>query len=68
MVVLARNQAALKTIEDEHPKQVRFVAGDMSDTSLAKTAVDLAIKEFGQLDGLIINHGRGVWQISIIFG
>lgn len=65
VVVLARNEAALKKIQDEHPRQVRFVAGDMSDTSFAQTAVDLAIKEFGQLDGLIVNHGRGVWQLQL---
>ena len=29
----------------------------MADFSLAQEAVDLTMKEFGQLDGLIINHG-----------
>lgn len=29
----------------------------MADFSLGKKAVDLALREFGQLDGLIVNHG-----------
>ena len=36
---------------------MRIVAGDLGDLSLAQQAVDLATKEFGRLDGLIVNHG-----------
>ena len=36
---------------------MRIVAGDLGDLSLAQQAVDLAVKEFGRLDGLIVNHG-----------
>lgn len=56
-MVLARSVEALTQFRDECPKQVRILPGDMSDFSLARGAVDLALKEFGQLDGLIINHG-----------
>lgn len=57
VVVLARTEEALRSFEHERPNQIRILAGDLSDFSLCQTAVDLALKEFGQLDGLIINHG-----------
>ncbi|KAL9633050.1 MAG: hypothetical protein Q9164_004930 [Protoblastenia rupestris] len=41
----------------DHPSQVRTVAGDLNDFSLAQHAVECAVKEFGQLDGLVVNHG-----------
>jgi len=33
------------------------VTGDMADFSIAKRAAELATSEFGQIDGLVINHG-----------
>lgn len=56
MVVLARGKEALDKLQSQYPQQVRVVAGDMANFSLAQTAVDVTIKEFGQMDGLIINH------------
>ena len=29
----------------------------MADFSLAKEVTDLTIREFGQIDGLVVNHG-----------
>lgn len=57
VVILARGKEALEKLQSDHPKQVRVVAGDMADLSLAQTAVEVAEKEFGQIDGLVINHG-----------
>ncbi len=57
MVVSARSKEALTKLRDENPKQVRMLLGDMSNFSLAQSAVDLALREFGHLNGLIINHG-----------
>lgn len=57
VVVLARSKESLKEFEGQSPHQVRILPGDASDFSLAHRAVDLALKEFGRLDGLIINHG-----------
>ena len=57
MVVLARTKESLDALKEQYPKQVRVLAGDMADFSLAKKAADLTLKEFGQIDGLIINHG-----------
>lgn len=36
---------------------MRFVAGDLADFALGQKAVDLAVSEFGRLDGLVVNHG-----------
>lgn len=33
------------------------MTGDMADLSLAKEVTDLAVREFGQIDGLVVNHG-----------
>lgn len=34
-----------------------MVNGDLADFSLANKAVDLAVKTFGKLDGMVLNHG-----------
>ena len=57
LVVLARSKAPLDEFQAKHPKQVRVLAGDMADFSLAAKAANLAMQEFGQIDGLIVNHG-----------
>ena len=55
--MLARDAEALKKVQDENPDHVRTLPGDMSDLSLPQQAVDLALKEFGQLNAVIVNHG-----------
>lgn len=57
VVVLARTAGPLEKLKEEHKGQVEVVQGDLSDFSLAQKAVDVAIKSFGRLDGLILNHG-----------
>lgn len=57
MTVLARSEAPLKELQNRYPQQVKVLAGDLSDFTLAQKAVYLTIKEFGRLDGLVINHG-----------
>ena len=57
IVALARSRDALEQIREKYPEHVRIVTGDLGDLSLAQQAVDLAAKEFGRLDGLIVNHG-----------
>jgi NADP-dependent 3-hydroxy acid dehydrogenase YdfG len=37
--------------------QVKLVQQDLSDAKEAGKVVEAAIKEFGQLDGLVLNHG-----------
>ena len=47
----------LEKIHEECPRQVRILAGDLGDLSLPQKAVAHAVKEFGQVDGLVLNHG-----------
>lgn len=56
--MIARSDNALEKLREKYTKQVAVLAGDLSDVSLAPKAVDIARKEFGRLDGLIINHGK----------
>jgi len=57
VVVLARSEKLLEELRAQYPKQVRVLAGDMDNFGFAKEAVELTIKEFGQINGVIINHG-----------
>lgn len=57
VTLLARSNELLEEIRARHPAQVRTFAGDVSDTALLKQALHCTLKEFGHLDGLIINHG-----------
>lgn len=57
MTILARSEAPLRELQNQYPQQVQVLAGDLSDFSLAQKAVDLTIREFGRLDGLVVNHG-----------
>ena len=57
VTVIARSEAPLRELQTRYPHQVKVLAGDLSDFSLAQKAVDLTVKEFGRLDGLVINHG-----------
>lgn len=57
VVVVARSAEPLQKLKDQYPKQVEVLSGDLADLSLGQTAVDLALKSFGRLDGLVLNHG-----------
>lgn len=57
LVILARSIEPLEKLRTENPKQVKTLAGDLNDFAIAQTAVDSAIEAFGQLDGLVVNHG-----------
>ena len=57
VVVVARSLEPLKQLKAEYSKQVEVVNGDVADFSLAKKAVDTALTTFGQLDGMVLNHG-----------
>ena len=57
VVVIARTEQPLEELRKRYPDKVLVLAGDLGDFSLATKAVDSAIKVFGRLDGLIVNHG-----------
>lgn len=57
VVVVARSQEPLQKLKSQYNKQVEVLNGDLADFSLAQRAVDLALKSFGRLDGMVLNHG-----------
>lgn len=44
-------------MKSQYPDQVQILSGDLSDFTLGKKAVDLAISTWGKLDSVIVNHG-----------
>ena len=58
MVVVSRSQSELEKIQSQAGRErVEVLAGDLSELSLGKQAVDLAVTSFGRLDGIVVNHG-----------
>lgn len=57
LVLVARSEEPLRDLKTQYPNQVAFLAGDLSDFTLSKKAVDLAISTWKRLDGVIVNHG-----------
>src|SRR5438034_1949213 len=57
VVVLARSQGPLQQLKEQYPGQVEVLSGDLANLALGQEAVSLALKAFGRLDGMVINHG-----------
>ncbi len=57
IVAVARSKAPLEELKSRYPQQVQFTTGDLAKSNLAQETVDLTLKEFGKIDGLIVNHG-----------
>lgn len=57
VTIIARSEVPLIELQTRYPQQVQVLAGDLSNFSLAQKAVDLTVREFGRLDGLVISHG-----------
>ena len=56
--MVSRSQSELEKIRSQAGRdRVEVLAGDLSDLSLGKQAVDLAVSSFGRLDGIVVNHG-----------
>ncbi|KAK3941936.1 hypothetical protein QBC46DRAFT_381314 [Diplogelasinospora grovesii] len=57
VVLVSRSQQALQDLKDRFPSQVQYLAADLTVLDNASKATELAIKSFGRLDGVIVNHG-----------
>ena len=57
MILVARNEAPLQDLRSKYPARVQVVAADLGKLEIARGTIDTALKEFGQIDGLVINHG-----------
>ena len=56
-MAVARSQKPLQKLHADAQDQVKYISGDLRDFTIAQQAVDLAMKEFRSLDGMVINHG-----------
>ncbi|KAK5105588.1 hypothetical protein LTS08_001865 [Lithohypha guttulata] len=57
LVLTARTSQPLEELKSLAPDRVDYVAGDISDAAVIEKAVNTAVRKFGGLDGLILNHG-----------
>ena len=57
LILVARSTSILENIKSKAGRKVEVLKGDFEDHSTGQKAVDLAISTFGQLDGLVLNHG-----------
>ncbi|KKZ62441.1 hypothetical protein EMCG_03143 [[Emmonsia] crescens] len=66
LILLARSQQPLQQLQEQYgANRVEILAGDFaashssspSSLSLPERAVEVALKRFGGLDGLVVNHG-----------
>ncbi|KAM0326203.1 hypothetical protein ACHAQA_006800 [Verticillium albo-atrum] len=57
VVLAARSKDQLEALKTAYPKQVEYVAGDLGDLESVPQVAHHAIKTFGRIDGIVINHG-----------
>ena len=73
VVLVSRSRAELEALKSQYPSQVEYLAEDLTDFAacihlvvgrlcsesrqVAPEATELAVKAFGRLDGIVINHG-----------
>ncbi|KAH8886847.1 NAD(P)-binding protein [Thozetella sp. PMI_491] len=56
-VLVARSREALQALKDKYPSQIEYLAADLTNFDAAAKVIELAVKTYGRLDGLIVNHG-----------
>lgn len=57
ILAIARTQSSLEKLQKQYPSQVEILPGDLADIALGAKAADIVKSKFGQLDGIIVNHG-----------
>ncbi|KAK2808431.1 hypothetical protein FQN50_004639 [Emmonsiellopsis sp. PD_5] len=58
LILHARTAAPLQQLQEQYgAHRVEVVTGDASDMSLGEKAVGVALRAFGRLDGMVLNHG-----------
>ncbi|KFA73481.1 hypothetical protein S40288_08194 [Stachybotrys chartarum IBT 40288] len=57
VVLAARSRDLLEAIKSSYPGQVELIAGDMTSENIATDLVKLAVKSYGHIDGIVLNHG-----------
>ena len=57
VVLASQTESPLKELKEQHPSQVAYLAADLTCSEAASQLAELAVKTFGRIDGLVINHG-----------
>ncbi|ROT41000.1 NAD(P)-binding protein [Sodiomyces alkalinus F11] len=57
VVLAARSSDQLEALKKSYPNQVEYVAGDLGNLEIPPKVAELAVKAFGRIDGVVINHG-----------
>ncbi|KAF2000072.1 NAD(P)-binding protein [Amniculicola lignicola CBS 123094] len=57
LLTISRTRGSLSTLSSTHTSRLEILEGDISSETLGQTAVDTAIRKWGRIDALIVNHG-----------
>ncbi|KAI5966549.1 uncharacterized protein KGF55_000858 [Candida pseudojiufengensis] len=58
VVAIARSKELLETLQSKYGSEnFQFIAGDVTDSNISQSAIDLATTKFGQLNSIIANAG-----------
>ncbi|KAK4145378.1 uncharacterized protein C8A04DRAFT_10755 [Dichotomopilus funicola] len=57
VVLVSRSTEQLEKLKERFPSQVAYLGADLTVTDTAHRVKELAILTFGQIDGVVINHG-----------
>ncbi|OTB07466.1 hypothetical protein M426DRAFT_318137 [Hypoxylon sp. CI-4A] len=54
---VARTEKDLQALKAQHPSSVEYLAADFADFEVAPKIIEAALKAFGKIDGIVVNHG-----------
>ncbi|TPX14480.1 uncharacterized protein E0L32_005444 [Thyridium curvatum] len=57
VLLVSRTDSQMAALKKQYPSQVEYMTADLSNLETAPKVTELAVKAFGRLDGLVINHG-----------
>ncbi|KAL7620949.1 hypothetical protein AAE478_008260 [Parahypoxylon ruwenzoriense] len=55
--LVARTEKTLQALKEQHKSSVDFLTADLSDLKVAPRIIESALKAFGRIDGIVVNHG-----------
>ncbi|KAI1379979.1 NAD(P)-binding protein [Hypoxylon crocopeplum] len=55
--LVARTETSLQTLKTQHASSVDYIAADLADLKVAPSIIQSALKAFGKIDGIVVNHG-----------
>ncbi|KAI1212512.1 NAD(P)-binding protein [Annulohypoxylon truncatum] len=55
--LVARTEKNLQQLKTQHATSVDFMAADLADLKVAPKIIDSAVRAFGKIDGIVVNHG-----------